>query len=179
MNTNQQYDKVISQCRKVFSDKLKDYGASWRIFRPTSLTDQIYIKANRIRNIQIKGSHEVDEGITPEFIGIINYSVIALIQLELSFGEAANLSPEKCLELYDKYTSSAHELMKKKNSDYGEAWRNLRISSMVDLILTKILRLKQIEDNNGKTIASEGPDANYYDILNYAVFSMIRMDEDC
>lgn len=173
--TNQQYDKVISICRELFSDKMKDYGTAWRILRPKSLTDQIYIKAQRIRSIEEKGVTKVDEGIRPEFIGIINYAIMGLIQLELGPSDT-ELSGSETLKLYDRYFNQAKTLMQDKNHDYGEAWRNMRISSYTDLILMKLKRTKQIEDNMGKTIASEGIDANYLDMINYAVFAMIKIE---
>lgn len=173
--TNQQYDKVISICRELFSKKMKDYGTAWRILRPKSLTDQIYIKAQRIRSIEEKGVSKVDEGVRPEFIGIINYAIMGLIQLDL--GPSDNeLNSKETLQLYDKYFNQAKLLMHDKNHDYGEAWRNMRISSYTDLILMKIKRTKQIEDNEGKTIASEGIDANYLDMINYAVFALIKIE---
>jgi len=176
-NTSEQFEAVIQQCRTVFEEKLKDYGVSWRILRTPSLTDQIYIKANRIRSIQKKGEQKVEEGIRPEFIGIINYSCMALIQLELGIAEEPDLEPEKSVELFNKYIYQARDLMMNKNHDYDEAWRNMRISSMTDIILMKLLRVKQIENNKGKTLVSEGLDANYFDIINYSVFSLIKMDE--
>lgn len=174
--TNQQYDHVISICRDIFSKKLKDYGASWRILRTQSVTDQIFIKANRIRSIEIKGETKVNEGIRPELIGIVNYGIVGLIQLELGFSETADMNNEKALELYDKYIEQAKELMMAKNHDYDEAWRLMRTQSYTDLILTKIFRTKQIEDNEGNTLASEGIDANYFDMVNYAVFGLIKME---
>ncbi|MBN2637237.1 MAG: DUF1599 domain-containing protein [Prolixibacteraceae bacterium] len=173
--TNQQYDQVISICRNIFSKKMTDYGTAWRILRPTSLTDQIYIKAQRIRSIEEKGVAKVNEGVKPEFIGIINYCIMGLIQLELgpSDKEVAN---ETIQELYDKYFNEAKTLMMDKNHDYGEAWRNMRVSSYTDLILMKIQRTKQIEDNQGKTLISEGIDANYMDMINYSVFAMIKIE---
>lgn len=173
--TNQQYDKVISICRNVFTKKMTDYGTAWRILRPVSVTDQIYIKANRIRSIEEKGVNKVSEGIEPEFIGIINYSIMGLIQLE-SGASGEKISNEKIQALYDSYFEQAKTLMMAKNHDYGEAWRNMRISSYTDLILMKIERTKQIEDNQGKTIISEGIDANYLDMINYAVFAMIKLE---
>ncbi len=157
---------------------MKDYGSAWRILRPSSLTDQIYIKANRIRSIQEKGVQKVDEGIKPEFIGIVNYSVMALIQLELGTGEETAMAPNKAIKLYDRNIIAAMSLMKDKNHDYGEAWRNMRISSLTDIILMKLLRVKQIEDNEGKTFVSEGLDANYNDIINYAIFALIQLEEN-
>jgi hypothetical protein len=173
--TNQQYDKIISICRELFSDKMKDYGTAWRILRPKSLTDQIYIKAQRIRSIEEKGVSKVDEGARPEFIGIINYAIMGLIQLELGPSDD-ELKSKETLELYDKYFKQAKTLMQDKNHDYGEAWRNMRISSYTDFILMKIKRTKAIEDNKGVTVASEGIDANYFDMINYAVFAMIKIE---
>ncbi len=175
--TKEQFEAVIQQCRGVFEAKLKDYGASWRILRLSSLTDQIYIKATRVRSIQTKGNQQIEEGVAPEFIGIANYSVIALIQLELGETEKQDLDIKQALKLYDKHIYASMELMLKKNHDYDEAWRNMRVSSMVDLILMKLLRIKQIEDNAGKTFVSEGVDANYADILNYSIFSLIKLSE--
>lgn len=177
MNTSKEYDQIIKECRDLFAAKLNDYGASWRILRLPSLTDQIFIKANRIRQIQESGVMKVDEGISSEFIGIINYSIIALIQLELGVANNDNdkLDISLALELYDKYFNGAKSLMEDKNHDYAEAWRSMRVSSIVDLILMKIMRLKQIEDNKGKVSVSEGVDANYYDIINYGVFASIRI----
>lgn len=175
--TIKQFEKVIAMCREVFEKKMKDYGSAWRILRPSSLTDQIYIKASRIRSIQEKGVQKVDEGIKPEFIGIVNYSVMELIQLELGTKEETSMAPEKALKLYDKHIKAAMSLMTDKNYDYDEAWRNMRISSLTDIILMKLLRVKQIENNEGKTFVSEGLDANYNDIINYAVFAIIQLEE--
>ena len=172
--TEQQFDRSAAECRSIYEKKLKDYGAAWRIMRPASLTDQIFIKANRIRSLEIKGTSMVNEGIRPELIGIINYCIIALIQLELGYAETDDLPVERALELYDKYMLEAKNLMIAKNHDYDEAWRQMRTQSYTDLILMKIHRTKQIEDNNGKTLISEGVDANYFDMLNYAVFYMIQ-----
>lgn len=174
-DTSQQFETVINQCRTIFEHKLKDYGASWRVLRTSSLTDQIYIKANRIRSIQRKGVQKIDEGVVPEFIGIVNYSCAALIQLELGVAEETDLKNEYALELYSKYIYQARDLMLNKNHDYDEAWRNMRISSLDDIILMKLLRIKQIEDNEGKTLVSEGLDANYYDIINYSIFALIKL----
>jgi len=176
--TLKQFEKVIAMCREVFETKMKDYGSAWRILRPSSLTDQIYIKANRIRSIQDKGIQKVDEGFASEFIGIVNYSVMALIQLELGTKEETAMPPRKAIELYDKHITAAMSLMTDKNHDYGEAWRNMRISSITDIILMKLLRVKQIEDNEGKTFVSEGLDANYNDIINYAIFALIQLEEN-
>ena len=173
--TKEQFEKIIDKCRTVFSNKLKDYGTAWRILRVSSLADQIYIKANRIRSIQLNKEKKVDEGIASEFIGIVNYSVMALIQLDLGFVDKPDMSNEKALELYNKYIYQARDLMYDKNHDYGEAWRNMRISSLTDIILMKLLRIKEIENNNGKTIASEGLDANYNDIINYSAFALIKL----
>ncbi len=173
--TIQQYDAIIKICKDIFINKMKDYGTAWRILRPSSITDQIYIKANRIRNLEEKRESKVGEGIRPEFIGIINYSIMGIIQLEKGPSEES-LSEEETLSLYLKYFNEAKELMMKKNYDYGEAWRGMRISSYTDLILMKLNRTKQIEDNKGKTLVSEGIDANYYDMINYAIFAMIKLD---
>ena len=176
--TSQQFDSVIEDCKDIFIKKMKDYGTAWRILRTSSLTDQIYIKAKRIRSIDDKGKQKVEEGVKPEFIGIINYSVMALIQLELGVDEEnSELSIKQVDELYSKYVAEAKKLMEDKNHDYGEAWRNMRISSLTDIILMKLLRVKQIEDNDGKTNISEGLDANYFDILNYSIFAMIKLKE--
>jgi len=177
-NTNQQYESIISECKKVFVSKMTDYGIAWRILRTSSLTDQIYIKANRIRSIDTKGIKKINEGIKPEFIGIINYSVMALIQLELGVVESPNDSNNQIENLFDNYLTEAKNLMENKNHDYGEAWRNMRISSLTDIILMKLMRVKQIEDNEGKTFVSEGLDANYFDIINYAVFALIKLEEN-
>lgn len=174
--TLQEYDDVIAECKELFMNKLQDYGSSWRIMRLPSVTDQIYIKANRIRSLQMNDVRKVDEDERSEFIGIINYSVIALIQLELGYANCPDISAEKAGEFYTKHINEARELMTRKNHDYGEIWRDMRVSSITDLILTKILRIKQIEDNQGKTLVSEGLAANYLDMLNYAVFSMIHLN---
>ena len=177
MDTTQQFEQVIDICRNIFQCKLKDYGLSWRIMRPQSITDQIFIKANRIRSLEIKGISKVNEGIMPEFVAIVNYGVIGLIQLEFGAStDACDMNVEKAVALYDKHISRTKELMFAKNHDYGEAWRSMRISSYTDLILMKIYRTKQIEDNNGQTISSEGIDANYMDIINYALFGLIKLE---
>ena len=177
MDTTQQFDKVIALCREVFQHKLKDYGLSWRIMRPQSITDQLFIKANRIRSLEMKGVSKVGEGIKPEFIAIVNYAVIGLIQLAHSASASAtDMHMDKALALYDEYLSKTKELMVAKNHDYGEAWRSMRISSYTDLILTKIYRTKQIEDNGGHTLVSEGIDANYMDMINYALFGLIKLE---
>lgn len=175
-STAEQYDKIISICRNLYVKKLHDYGCAWRILRLPSLTDQIYIKAQRIRSLQENSVRKVDEDESSEFIGIINYSIMALIQLEKGIANQPDLSNEEAIELYDKHIAIAKELMLNKNHDYGEAWRDMRISSHTDIILQKLLRIKQIEDNKGKTLVSEGIDANYQDIINYAVFALILMD---
>jgi hypothetical protein len=174
--TSEQYDRVIELCQSVFEKKMKDYGIAWRILRPSSMTDQIYIKAERIRSIEEKRTQQVDDDIRSEFIGIINYCSMALIQLELSPSEQEDLTGEETLQKYLTNLSVAKELMMRKNHDYSEAWRNMRISSFTDLILMKLKRTKQIEDNQGKTIISEGVDANYLDIINYAVFALIKIE---
>lgn len=173
--TSEQFEAVVQHCRDIFQKKQHDYGTAWRILRTSSLTDQIYIKANRIRSIQVKGESKVDEGVIPEFTGIVNYSVMALIQLELGVAEEVDLNEVQAVDLYNKYIYEARDLMLNKNHDYDEAWRNMRISSLDDIILMKLLRVKQIEDNKGKTLVSEGLDANYFDIINYAVFALIKL----
>jgi len=175
MTTNEQYDSIIKICTDIYTKKMKDYGTAWRILRPTSITDQIYIKAQRIRSIEEKGTSKIEDDIRSEFIGIVNYSIMGIIQLELGTSEEA-LPEAKALELYIKYFQEAKCLMEKKNHDYDEAWRSMRISSYTDLILMKINRTKQIEDNLGKTIISEGIDANYYDMINYSVFGLIKLE---
>lgn len=175
--TSTQYDAVIENCRSLFSKKMSDYGAAWRILRLPSLTDQIYIKAQRIRSIENKGVQLVEDDIAGEFIGILNYSLIALINLEKGVVEQPDLDPKEAESLFVKFAQRAKDLMERKNHDYGEAWRDMRISSLTDLILQKLLRIKQIEDNKGKTLVSEGIDANYYDMVNYAAFALIKLDE--
>jgi hypothetical protein len=176
-NTFIQYDRALLACRKVFMAKMHDYGTAWRILRTTSITDQIYIKASRIRSIEEKGESRVNEGIKPEFEGMINYSVMALIQLELGSREEPHMNPALVEDKYDSYVRQARDLMADKNHDYGEAWRQMRISSLTDIILMKLLRIRQIENINGQTLISEGLDANYLDIINYSAFALIRMDE--
>jgi hypothetical protein len=176
-NTSEQYDSEVFICRELFLKKMKDYGTAWRILRHSSITDQLFIKAQRIRSIQEKGISKIDEGIHGEFIGIINYAAIGLIQLELGVSAETAMDEQVTVALYDKYIKMAKDLMSNKNHDYGEAWRDMRVSSITDLILMKILRTKQIEDNQGKTIVSEGIDANYLDMINYAVFALIKMNE--
>ena len=176
--TADQYDQVVEQCRSLYIKKMKDYGSAWRILRLPSLTDQIFIKAQRIRQLQENETRKVDEDEFPEFIGIINYSVMALVQLELGVVEQPDLNVSQATELYDKHIQITKNLMEAKNHDYGEAWRDMRISSLTDLILQKLLRVKQIEDNEGKTLVSEGIDANYQDMINYAIFALILMNQN-
>ena len=174
--TSQQYDQVIKTCSELFEKKMKDYGSAWRILRLPSLTDQIFIKAQRIRSIENNGIQRVDEGVYAEFIGILNYSIIALIQLDKGVAEQPDLNVAQALESFMHFAKKSKELMEAKNHDYGEAWREMRVSSLTDLILQKLLRVKQIEDNKGKTLVSEGIDANYYDMVNYAVFALIHLE---
>ncbi|HHT52233.1 MAG: DUF1599 domain-containing protein [Bacteroidales bacterium] len=175
--TIEEYNQVVTRCRELFEKKAKDYGTAWRVLRTPSLTDQIFIKAQRIRSIEEKGVAKVEEGVIPEWIGIINYCVMALIQLEKGVLNAPeeNETAEHILSLYDHYIQEAQSLMLNKNHDYDEAWRQMRVSSLTDIILMKLLRVKQIEDNEGKTLVSEGIAANYYDMINYAVFAMIKL----
>ena len=175
--TSAQYDKVVNECKYIFTAKMKDYGSAWRILRLESITDQMMIKAQRIRSIQEKGVQKIGEGIQDEFKGILNYAVIALIQHELGVSMAADLTLEEASLYFEKQIQAAKSLMEDKNHDYGEAWREMRVSSMTDLILMKLKRIKQIEDNHGTTLISEGVDANYQDIINYAVFALIKLDE--
>ena len=174
--TIQQYNLAIDKCKDIFLKKTSDYGTAWRILRTSSLTDQIFIKANRIRTIQQTGESKINEGIEDEFIGIINYCVMALIQLELKGDNRLELDNKETIQHYQDFSERARDLMVQKNHDYGEAWRDMRVSSLTDLILMKILRVKQIENNSGKTLISEGIDANYYDMLNYAVFALIHLN---
>lgn len=174
--TSQEFEVIIKKCKDLFEAKMKDYGSAWRILRTSSLTDQIYIKASRIRSIEEKGKQKIDEGVVSEFIGMVNYSVIALIQLELGYDSDLDLSVERAVSLYEKHINVAKGLMENKNHDYDEAWRNMRVSSLTDIILMKLFRLKQIEDNKGKTSVSEGVDANYMDIINYSIFALIKLD---
>lgn len=176
-NTEAQFDKAIQVCRDVYSKKLKDYGAAWRIMRPCSITDQIFIKANRIRTLETKGDHCVDEGIQPELIGIVNYAIMGMIQLSKGFADGDDITMDEALSLYDEYMQKTRTLMLAKNHDYDEAWRSMRTTSYTDLILMKIYRTKQIESNDGKTIISEGIEANYMDMVNYAIFGLIKIDE--
>ena len=173
--TSQQYDSVIAICRSLFINKMKDYGSAWRILRLPSLTDQIFIKAQRIRTLQENDIQKIEDDETGEFIGIINYSIMALVQLELGVVDKPDLNVEEANQLYDQKIALTKQLMEDKNHDYGEAWREMRVSSLTDLILQKLLRVKQIEDNKGKTLVSEGIDANYQDMINYAVFALILM----
>ncbi len=175
--TSRQYDAVVARCKDIFLKKMKDYGTAWRILRVPSITDQIFIKAQRIRSIEEKGTQRVDDGIDQEFNGIINYAVIALIQLELGVNDETNMLEQDVVKRFDEQVRTAKRLMEDKNHDYGEAWRGMRTSSMTDLILMKLLRIKQIEDNRGQTLISEGIAANYHDIINYAVFAMIKLAE--
>lgn len=173
-NTNKQFEAVISLCRELFSKKLYDYGASWRIMRPQSLTDQIFIKAKRIRTLEAGNENMVGEDINSEFIGIVNYGIISLVQLDKGYADNCDITAEEALQLYDAKAQATLELMKKKNHDYAEAWRGMRVTSYTDLILTKIWRTKQIEELGGVTKVSEGVDANYMDMINYAVFALIK-----
>jgi len=172
-----QYDAEILACRQLFVRKTNDYGTSWRVLRPSSLTDQLLIKLKRIRTIQLLGTQRVSDPVKQEYQGIVNYSIIALIQLTLPLNNHFDLNHEEAFSLYDKQVLLAKQLMIDKNHDYGEVWRDMRLSSLVDIMLTKLFRIKQIEDNDGQTIISEGVDANYQDILNYAVFSLIKLSE--
>jgi hypothetical protein len=175
-DTSQQFEEVIKLCKDIFIKKMKDYGSAWRVLRTPSLTDQIFIKAQRIRSIEDKGIQKIHEDIKSEYIGIVNYCVIALIQLELGISnDADNLDHKVASSLYDKYIYKSKSLMEDKNHDYGEAWRDMRIGSLTDIILMKLLRTKQIEDNDGKTFISEGVDANYFDMINYAIFALIKL----
>ncbi len=176
-DTIAQFDQAIKSCRDLFVLKLNDYGAAWRMMRPSSVTDQILIKANRIRTLETKGNAMVDEGILPEFIGMVNYGVIGLIQLSLGFSDKKDISVEKAVELYDSLMNKTRQLMIAKNHDYDEIWRAMRVSSYTDLILMKLMRTKEIEDNQGKTAVSEGIDANYMDIINYSIFGIIKLTE--
>ena len=176
-NTEKQFMNVMAECRALFEKKLHDYGASWRILRPSSLTDQLFIKAKRIRSLEIKKESLVGEGIRPEFVALINYGIVGLIQLEKSYQDVVDITPGEAMALYDKHAKEALELMLKKNHDYDEAWRSMRVSSYTDFILTKIQRVKEIEDLQGETLVSEGIDANYMDIINYAVFGVIKLTE--
>ncbi len=175
--TIEQYNQAIAQCKDIFLKKTKDYGTAWRILRTTSLTDQLFIKASRIRSIEEKKEQKIQENVDVEYIGLVNYSIMALIQLSLDEGEPLEMDWQKVEQLYDQQVQITRDLMQAKNHDYGEAWRDMRISSLTDLILMKLLRTKQIEDNDGKTLISEGLDANYQDIINYSVFALIKLSE--
>lgn len=176
-NTIEEFDSSIKMCRDLYVKKLNDYGASWRLMRPSSITDQILIKATRIRSLETKGHAMVDEGIMPEFVGIVNYGIIGLIQLELGVSDAKDITVDQAVAMYDSWMSKTRTLMLAKNHDYDEAWRLMRVSSYTDLILTKLMRTKEIEDNNGATVVSEGIDANYMDMINYAIFGIIKLTE--
>lgn len=175
--TEEQFKSVLTECRTLFEKKLHDYGASWRILRPSALTDQLFIKAKRIRSLEIKKESRVGDGIRPEFIALINYGIVGLVQLAKGFVDEVDMRPDEALALYDRYAHETLELMLKKNHDYDEAWRSMRVSSYTDFILTKIQRIKELEDLHGEAFVSEGIDANYMDIINYAVFGAIRMKE--
>ena len=178
--TNKEFEQTLKECRTLFEKKLHDYGASWRILRPQSLTDQLFIKAKRIRSLEIKKESLVGEGIRPEFIALINYGIVGLIQIYHGFSDTVDITNEEAMKLYDKYATEALELMKRKNHDYDEAWRGMRVSSYTDFILTKIERIKEIENLGGDTLVSEGIDSNYMDIINYAVFGAIKLrSEEC
>ena len=174
-DTDQQFDEVMAICRDMFEKKSSDYGATWRILRPESLTDQLLIKANRIRSLETKKENKVGEGIFPEFIGIVNYGIMGLIQLELGYADNIDISNETALQLFDKYVAATKQLMQAKNHDYDEAWRSMRVSSYTDLILAKLFRIKEMENKQGKTLVSEGIDSNYSDIVNYALFGLIKL----
>lgn len=176
-DTSQQYDAVVQKCRNLFINKMEDYGCAWRILRLPSLTDQIFIKAQRIRSLQENKTKKVEEGQVSEFIGIVNYSVMALVQLEKGIADKPDLSTTEAAKFYDGFILQAKQLMENKNHDYGEAWRSMRVSSLTDLILQKLLRIKQIEDNKGKTLVSEGIAANYEDMINYAIFALILLGD--
>ena len=178
LKTEEQFKAVMTECRTLFEKKLHDYGASWRILRPSSLTDQLYIKAKRIRSLEIKKESLVGEGIRPEFIALINYGIVGLIQLERGFSDTVDMNTGEALNLYDQHAREALQLMLKKNHDYDEAWRSMRVSSYTDFILTKIQRVKEIEDIGGATLVSEGIDSNYMDIINYATFGAIKLSEE-
>ena len=175
MDTNKEFEAIMAECRELFAKKLHDYGASWRILRPSSLTDQLFIKAKRIRSLEIKKESLVGEGIRPEFVALINYGIVGLIQTEKGFADTVDITVDEALELYDRYANEALELLKRKNHDYDEAWRSMRVSSYTDFILTKLPRIKEIEDLNGATLVSEGVEGNYMDIINYAVFGAIKL----
>jgi len=177
--TSLEYTNVINLCREIFEKKTRDYGTSWRILRPSSLTDQIFIKAQRIRTVQETGENKVGETFEDAFMGIVNYCIMAIFQLRNDSGFNEQLSFEEAMKVYNEISTEAFELMKKKNHDYGEAWRDMRVTSLTDLILTKVLRIKQIEDNKGVTEISEGVEGNYFDMLNYSVFALIHIETTC
>ena len=177
-NTNEEFKQALAQCREIFSKKLYDYKPSWRMLRPSSLTDQLFIKAKRIRTLEMTGETLVGEGILPEFMALINYGIVGLIQLQKGFADTVDITNEEAMALYDQHANEALQLMKRKNHDYDEAWRSMRISSYTDFILTKLQRIKEIEDLGGQTMVSEGIDANYMDIINYATFGVIKMTEE-
>lgn len=177
MDTNRQFDAALKACREIFSLKLHDYGASWRLLRPEAVTDQLFIKAKRIRTLEITGESAVGEGVLPEFMAIVNYAIVAIIQHRLGFADRKDMTPAEALLAYDAVADEARQLMYRKNHDYGEAWRDMRVLSYTDLILTKIERTKEIEDNHGTTRISEGVESNYLDMLNYAVFGVIKLSE--
>ncbi len=176
MSTLDQFDSALASCRDIFEKKLKDYGASWRIMRPRSITDQLYIKAKRIRTLE-EGEAMVNEGVLGEFMAIVNYGIVGLIQLEYGYADEVDMSPEKALELYDKNVRMTRDLLAAKTHDYGDAWRGMRVNSYTDFILTKLQRVKEIESNHGKTLVSEGVDSNYMDIINYAIFAIIKLTD--
>ena len=173
--TDRQFEQVMAECRSLFEKKLRDYGASWRLLRPQSLTDQLLIKARRIRSLEVTGESLVGEGIRPEFVALINYGIVGLIQIERGYADTVDMTADEALALYDGHAAGTLALMKRKNHDYGEAWRSMRTSSYTDFILTKIERVKEIEDNGGRTAVSEGVASNYMDIINYAVFGAIKL----
>lgn len=175
LSTEAQFEQVMRECRSLFEKKLHDYKASWRILRPSSLTDQLFIKAKRIRSLEIKKTSMVGEGIRPEFVALINYGIVGLIQMERGFADTVDMDNNEAMALYDKHSNEALELMKRKNHDYDEAWRSMRVSSYTDFILTKIERIKEIENIGGNTLVSEGVESNYMDIINYAVFGVIKL----
>lgn len=176
-DTEHQYDEVLNTCRTLFGKKFKDYGASWRVMRPSAVTDQIFIKAQRIRSVQESGKNLVNESLKGEFIGIVNYGIMGLVQLEHGYNNTPNEDREELMSWYDTYAGRSRQLMLAKNHDYGEAWRSMRISSITDIILQKVFRTKQIEDNRGEVSVSEGIDANYLDMINYAIFALILISE--
>jgi len=176
MTTLDQFDKALAICRDIFDKKLKDYGASWRIMRPRSITDQLYIKAKRIRTLE-EGEAMVDEGILGEFMAIVNYGIVGLIQLEHGYADEVDMAPSEAMSLYDNNVMVTRELLAAKTHDYGDAWKGMRVNSYTDFILTKLQRVKEIESNQGKTLVSEGIDANYMDIINYAIFAIIKLTD--